>query len=789
MATDPLALDRFRREVRTARAVTHPNVCRIHDIGEEQGRAFLSMEYVDGEDLAIALKRLGRPSKEKAMDITRQICLGLAAVHEAGIVHRDLKPSNIMVDGRGNVRLMDFGIAGLQQEQLAGAQAVGTPLYMAPELFNGANASARTDIYALGLVLYEIFTGKRAFQGGEIRRFVDRSQTTTPTAPSTYIADIDPLVERAILRCLDPDPKLRPGSVYALLALLPGGNPLAAAVAAGQTPSPEMVAAAGDEGVMDRRPALLYLGGVFVGLALVCWLAKSTYLFNQIKEWKHPEVLAEQARGLLKQWGYAISPRQASGFEKSGNTIQFWFRQRQPPYNLWAYEFYSDWGQFSLARVTGDNPTVAFPGDVDLRLDLAGRLEYFRAIPESEPGSSPATNLPNLPNWSKWFPKELTGIDLDSWAKVDERRIPPPDAYHHVQWWRGPPPKGTNGIYVQAAAYCGRPGYFSRFSLARVETASLASDPELKGQQLGRDATIAIYWLLLLSSAVLAWLNLRTGRSDLRGSLRVVLFLFVCGMLAWLFLATHPDSLANEAGALEMGAAQALYRAAVFWLFYTAMEPFVRRYWPQTLISWTRLVEGRWRDPIIGRDLLVGATFGVATVLLVQLEVLAPWWLGLKRRPYLFSSILGVEGLAATLGAVLYALQTILWVVLFIVIFLVIVRLIVRNTVCAWLLALAMFTTTSHFMDRHHPILGWLVVSLTLAASFWLLARFGLLSMMVGTYTHLVLMSPITPDLSRWYAGSGLLCMTIIAVMAVWGFYASQGGRPIWRDPLSGPPS
>src|SRR6185503_17659412 len=125
-------LGRFRDELRAARLVSHPNVCRVHDIGEVDGHPFLSMEYIDGEDLASLLRRIGRLPQDKALDVARQLCAGLAAAHDKGVIHRDLKPANVMLDGRGNVRITDFGLAGLPDEIAPGL--AGTPAYMAPEL-------------------------------------------------------------------------------------------------------------------------------------------------------------------------------------------------------------------------------------------------------------------------------------------------------------------------------------------------------------------------------------------------------------------------------------------------------------------------------------------------------------------------------------------------------------------------------------------------------------------------------------------------------------------------------
>ena len=130
LARDPDRLARFRAEVRTARQVSHPHVCRVYDVGEADGQPFLTMEYVDGEDLATLLRRIGRLPVEKGIELAQQLCLGLAAAHDRGVIHRDLKPANVMIDGRGQARLTDFGLA-----TAAGAVAdvrAGTPAYQAP---------------------------------------------------------------------------------------------------------------------------------------------------------------------------------------------------------------------------------------------------------------------------------------------------------------------------------------------------------------------------------------------------------------------------------------------------------------------------------------------------------------------------------------------------------------------------------------------------------------------------------------------------------------------------------
>src|SRR6202047_1550144 len=259
-ARDEGLLERFRNEVRIARRVSHPNVCRVYDVGDMEGHTFFTMEYVDGEDLASLLRRIGRLPEDKALDIARQLCAGLAAAHTKGVLHRDLKPANIMLDGRGQVVITDFGLAGVV-DQIQGAEVrSGTPAYMAPEQLAGKEVSTRSDIYSLGLVLYEVFPGRRAFSEKPAGKL--RTGDRTLSRPSTVVKDLNPVIERVILRCLETEPSARPAPVLSVAAALPGGDPLAAALAAGGTPSPQMVAASGETAGLRPRAAVACLASV-----------------------------------------------------------------------------------------------------------------------------------------------------------------------------------------------------------------------------------------------------------------------------------------------------------------------------------------------------------------------------------------------------------------------------------------------------------------------------------------------------------------------------------------------
>jgi len=215
-SADSGARERILDEVRLARQITHPAVCRVFDIGEAEGGIFYSMELVRGEDLAALLRRVGRLPSEKVIDVARQLSQGLAAAHAQGVLHRDLKPANVLIDDDGRVRISDFGIA-IQRTEANLHLRTGTPRYMAPEQrAQGTTLSEQTDIYALGLVLYELLTGSEAFGRS-------RAAESLPK-PSTLAPNVDPQLERVVMQALSAEPGKRQGSASEIAASLPGGG-------------------------------------------------------------------------------------------------------------------------------------------------------------------------------------------------------------------------------------------------------------------------------------------------------------------------------------------------------------------------------------------------------------------------------------------------------------------------------------------------------------------------------------------------------------------------------------
>ena len=306
-ARDEGLLERFRNEVRIARRVSHPNVCRVYDVGDVDGQTFFTMEYVDGEDLASLLRRIGRLPPDKALDIARQLCAGLAAAHTKGVLHRDLKPANIMLDGRGQVVITDFGLAGVADDIRGPEVRSGTPAYMSPEQLTGKEVSTRSDIYALGLVLYEVFTGKRAF-AESAAKLLHAGGDRTPSRPSSVVKDLDPIVEKVILRCLETEPSSRPATALAVAAALPGGDPLAAALAAGETPSPQLVAASGETAGLRPQIAVACLAVALIGLAVGTYLTIRYSALEKMHLEQPPEVLAQKAREIVARLGYPEKP-------------------------------------------------------------------------------------------------------------------------------------------------------------------------------------------------------------------------------------------------------------------------------------------------------------------------------------------------------------------------------------------------------------------------------------------------------------------------------------------------
>jgi tetratricopeptide (TPR) repeat protein/tRNA A-37 threonylcarbamoyl transferase component Bud32 len=212
------SLERFRRELALAQEVTHPNVCRVHDLGEVDGVVYISMEYVEGQSLEDLIQSVGHLSPKQTVNLGRQACAGLQAIHERGIVHRDLKPGNIMVDRSGHALVMDFGMAYRSaQERLTGEGAVlGTLAYLSPEQARSQPMDQRSDIYAVGLVLYEMLTGRRPPGDRSSVPLALRDTGEICPPPSRLAPEVPGALDAVVMRCLERDPDRRFPTAVAL---------------------------------------------------------------------------------------------------------------------------------------------------------------------------------------------------------------------------------------------------------------------------------------------------------------------------------------------------------------------------------------------------------------------------------------------------------------------------------------------------------------------------------------------------------------------------------------------
>jgi tRNA A-37 threonylcarbamoyl transferase component Bud32 len=772
---NPRLLERFHGEVRVARLVSHPNVCRVFDIGEVDGTPFISMEYVDGEDLASLLTRIGRLPSDKALEAARKLCAGLSAAHDRGVIHRDLKPQNIMINKRGDVVIMDFGLAAIA-DQLSGPEVRnGTPAYMAPEQLRGAGVTQASDIYALGLVLYELFTGKQPYDAKTLQHLIDLQESARLTSMTSIATDVDPAVERIIRRCLDPDPLKRPATALAVSAALPGGDPLAAALAAGETPSPELVANAGKVEGLPRKYSIPCLIVVAAILFTAPWINSRTRAAMLAPLDRSPDVLAHMARNVAASFGYPGRPADSTVWIEHRLDFVPYLR-KLPGARQWATWFaseapiraiYRESPQPLIAipdgRVTRGYPPMALPGMVTVTLDGNGRLLQFIGVPSAGAAAAPIA------------PEEVfraARLDITAFHEVTPAFIPE-HASDTVRAWQGPHPDlpGTT-LTVEVASWRGQ---ISQASVIYPWEARAPAATRPSAAAQARDAFIFVApFVGLLFAILVARRNWKIGRIDRAGALRVAAARFLLGAVAWLCL-MHPAPRQEMLDLFEAAAGDLLLGSAMLWIVYLAIEPAVRARYPHAMITWNRVLAGRPFDPQVCAHVLIGAAVGCGLWAGVELMQLAS-----KDVVEASGNVLAVLGTRAWIARNAQAGVTALSAGLLVFAVICFLRGLVRYNILAALATAAIFTLSEGQLAQSSDLALIAAIFAIYGIIAFVLIRFGL----VATISTIFFTNGFSSlwlggDWRAWYTPTGIATLLFLLSIALIAFWKSLGARDL----------
>lgn len=762
------ALERLRGEVRVARRISHPNVCRVHDIGEAQGQVFLTMEFVDGEDLASLLRRIGRLTHTKALEIAKRICAGLAAAHDKGVLHRDLKPANIMINARGEVVITDFGLASIATEVPRSDLQSGTPAYMAPEQLAGVEVTVRSDIYALGLLLFELLAGAPPYPATN-RDQLRKLRQVQPPLLADLVPEVDPALDLLVARCLDPSPGNRPQSALAVAAALPGGDRLEAALAMGQTPSPDIVAAAEPAEVIRPRIAAVAFAGLLMLTLLAAWISGRSSVLTPFATDLDPGIMAQSARDILGRLGYPDRPvwfdcaldvdytiaDSLVRLERSAirarvaevPPLYFWYRASPHPM-VSSNPF--------QPLATYGNPPLAGSGAVRLRLNTTRHLQSLTVIPPE----LDAVNEHAAPfDWRSLF--DAAGLDPTRFEQAVAIWTPPTAFDARAAWMEK---SAADPLRVEAAAWHGRAVFFQS-----LRKSGIAHSPD---QRWGAANLTYVIGLLALIS-VLSWYNLRKRRGDVRGAVRFGLFLAGANFIRLVLMAPH---LGSTLGLWIFVAivGNTLWAGVTSAAGYLALEPLVRRRWPRALIAWTRLLSGKFRDRVVAQHVLLGLVTGAAVALMAKLLIVREFGVVLPGWSYLLSSNASraVQGI---LSGFLAAASETPW--LFCLLF--VLCTILRNRwVGASITGLILAAT---YLSGWSPALMLVAIPLLAIGLMLFALRYGLLALVTAMFVfHLYDSFPMTLQGSAFYFGLSFAVLITVNGLGAYAYRNATAGQQVW---------
>jgi serine/threonine-protein kinase len=671
----------------------------------------------------------------------------------------------------------------------------GTPAYMAPEQLARNEVSVQSDLWSLGAVLYEMFTGHRALHGNtmlEVRRELESAAVANP---STMLGGLDPVVERAILRCLEREPGARPASALAVAASLPGGDPLSAALAAGEMPSPEVVAAAGGAGALRPRVAWVLLAGILAGLSALLPLADRVLLMRRVPLDKPPAVLVDRAREVLRDLGYVNPPvdeahglgyfrdylRWVRDHDKSAGrwrdledgrpaAIRFWYRES--PQHMYQTDFRDG------LEVTYYDPPLVLSGMAAVLLDPQGRLLQLEAVPpqlDSVRAAAPPAD------WSLLF--DRAGIDPATLAPAAPEWTPPVYCDQRAAWLGPDPETPGRRLRVEAGAYRGRPNYFQIVGPWTRPARMLPRD-ETRSERLGQAVSIAVVVTLLVGSVLLARRNVRRGHGDTRGAWKLAVFVFASSGIAWMVVANHSTNAAEEWQSTLQFLGLFTFLGAVYWVLYVALEPAVRRRWPDSLIGWNRLLAGRFRDPGVGRDVLVGVLAGSAMALLEAARIVLVGALGAPPPMPVTVGLDPLLGFAPAAATFLTAPVDAVFTPMALVFILILLRMLLRRPRLS-VAVLVVISLPILGAGAESPIFSLPILVASFAILLVTLLRYGLLAAITCSFvTTLLERFPGTSDFSVWYAPVTAFVGLVLLAVALYAFRTAVGDQPLFGRKL-----
>ncbi|MBI4906616.1 MAG: hypothetical protein HY820_23510 [Acidobacteria bacterium] len=588
-----------------------------------------------------------------------------------------------------------------------------------------------------------------------------------------------------ILHCLAPDPADRPDSACAVAMALPGGDPLAAALAAGETPSPEMVAGAGADIGISVRAAVSCLMLLVASILVGQWISDDRQIAGAVSLDLPPDALAARAREVCRAFGYPAKPRdRAFGMAYDTDYLQhMWtakdrrpLRDRRPsPIYFWYRESPSPLLPGSVGGVRYLDPPPSKPGMLSLQLDSAGHLIQFGVVPVAV---APAT--PAFDNWRTLF--GAAGLDMRDFEETGSQWAPPLLPDMRKAWNGSYPGQPEPLIRVEAGTKGGRVVYFRIFHpwVSPQDGEPIRVVGVRPGVRALMNPVGAVWmWALVLLSSVLAWRNLRSGRGDRRGAFRIAVYIFVVQLIQAIAVGDLAHPFERELPAIH----RSVMLAFQVWLAYIGLEPLARRIWPQALITWSRLLSGRWRDPLLGRDLLIGITAGCAFVTAVGVTAVGVAWSALSTGTLVgYALPVGLGSIVETMAIPVSA--PVLFGITFVVSLSGLWAILGRKWAAAlvgWALLTAVFVSAAGGYAIVVPqAVTWAGIGLVVALYVILLLRVGLTTMITCMVTVVLNLSlPGGLDFSAWHQQPGRINALLLFALGLYAFRIALAGRPI----------